>query len=120
MGHLKELGLMPKIDEDGDIAFTYQMVHFAVIASDGDDYFLRMTIPNIYEVDENNRLDVLEACSRVSCMVKVAKVFIAPNDNVWVAAEQLLDKTPNYEDVIPRTIRILMGAMKAFGNEIEG
>ena len=116
--HLKEIGLVPKIDEDGDIVFKYQMMTFIVLIDEDDEYFLRVGVPNIFAADENNRLDVLEACNRVTCRMKVAKAYITKNDRVWLVAEQLLDKNPNYDDVIPRTIRILMDSRNAFSEEI--
>ncbi|MCR5709344.1 MAG: YbjN domain-containing protein [Bacteroidales bacterium] len=116
--HLKELGLVPKIDEDGDIVFKYQMMTFLVLIDEDDEFFLRLAIPNIFSVDENNRIDVLEACNRVTLRMKVAKAFITGRDAVWLVAEQLLDKDPNYGDVIPRTIRILMDSRDAFSEEI--
>ena len=118
--HLKEIGLMPKIDKDGDIVFQYQMLTFVIIASEGDEHFLRIAVPNIFEVDDNNRVDVLEACNATSLRIKVAKAFITPHDSVWLVTEQLLDQTPNYEDVIPRSLRILLDARNAFRDALEG
>ena len=109
---------MPQVDKDGDIRFQYQMRRFFILINEKDEYYLRICLPGIYQVDENNRVDVLEACNAVSANLKVAKCYITPRNHVWATADQLLDKTPNYEDVIPRSIRILMDAQAEFYKQI--
>ena len=116
--HLKEIGLMPKLDDDGDIAFKYQMLNFCIILEERDEFFLRVALPNIFSVDENNRLDVLEACNTVTMRMKVAKCFITPGDSVWIVTEQLLDTDPNFEDIVPRSLRILIDARETFAGEM--
>lgn len=117
--HLKAQGLVPSIDQDGDITFKYQMLTFAVIFSKGDDQFLRIVLPNIFESDDNNRVDVLEACNTVSSKIKVAKCIITPHNRVWIMTEQLLDQTPAYDDVIPRSLKILLDAYRLFDRTME-
>lgn len=125
MGNIKEEisnyltseGLQPQ-DKDYGIFFKYQMLNFLVFWRDTDEHFLKIALPGIYDVDENNRVDVLEACNETTKGIKVAKCFI-PEDDVWVTAEQLLDTDPNFADVIPRTLRILMDARDEFYEQIE-
>ena len=113
---LKAQGLMPE-DRDYGIFFRYQMLNFLVIIDEDDDQFLRLALPGIFDVDENNRADVLEACNRTCHRMKVSKCYV-PQDDVWVAAEQLLDSDPNYEDIVPRLLNILMQSRDAFYEEI--
>ena len=110
-------GLQPQ-DRDYGIFFKYQMLNFLVFWREKDERFLKIALPSIYDVDENNRIDVLEACNETTKGIKVAKCFV-PEDSVWVTAEQLLDKDPNYADVIPRTLQILMDARDEFYEQIE-
>ena len=115
--YLTAEGLQPQ-ERDYGIFFKYQMLSFLVFWRDDDERFLKIALPGIYDVDENNRIDVLEACNEATKNIKVAKCFI-PEDSVWVTAEQLLDTEPNFSDVIPRTLHILMDARQEFYDQIE-
>lgn len=114
---LKSQGLMPKIDEDNDIVFKYQMKTFIVMDPEEDEQFLRIAMPGIFDIDENNRADVLEAANNINKMYKVAKCLVLDN-NVWIVTEQLIDSTPNYEDIIPRLLNIIFGAHLDFYKEL--
>ena len=70
-------------------------------------------MPAIFASDENNRGDVLEAINKVNLECKVIKCLLVDNE-VWVASEQLLDTTPKYADIIPRTLDALLGARMGF------
>lgn len=113
---LKEQGLVPE-ERDYGIFFRYQMLNFFVIIDQEDDQFLRIALPGIFDVDENNRADVLEACNRTCHRMKVSKCYV-PQDDVWVAAEQLIDSDPNYKDIVPRILKILIQSRDAFYEEI--
>lgn len=115
--YLTSEGLQPQ-DRDYGIFFKYQMLKFLVIWNDNDKRFLKIALPGIYDVDENNRIDVLEACNATTKGIKVAKCYIH-EDSVWACAEQLLDHDPNYADIIPRTLRILLDSRKEFYAQIE-
>lgn len=112
MDYLSNEGLRPQ-PEDFGIYFRYQMLDFLIHWSDDDELYLSISLPYIFKTDENNRIDVLEAANRVSVDKKLIKCVII-RDDVWVVAEQLLDSTPNYEDIIPRTLGALLHARQNF------
>ena len=116
--YLQSEGLQPHIDDDGDIAFKYQMLNFCFLIDEKDHQFLRLVLPNIFGVDDNNRQEVLQACNTVSLAIKVAKAVIV-RQNVWILCEQLVDSTPNYVDIVPRSLQILIDARKRFIDEIQ-
>lgn len=115
--YLTSEGLQPQ-ERDYGIFFKYQMLSFLIFWQEKDALFLKISLPGIYDVDENNRVDVLEACNSTTRNIKVAKCFI-PEDGVWVTAEQLLDTEPNFSDIIPRTLQILMDARDEFYEQLE-
>ena len=117
LAYLREQGFQPK-EEDFGIFFRYQMLNFLIFTDDEDPLYIRLVLPGIMDVDQNNREDVLEACNRVSCDVKVAKCFISDNKDVWIACEQLLDQDPKYDDILPRSLHILMVSQQAFFDAI--
>lgn len=105
-------GLRPQKEEFG-IFFRYQMLNFLVFWDESDDHFLRISIPNIFDVDDNNRFDVLTVCNSLNLERKVIKAVVT-EDSVWIGAEQLLDQNPVYEDIIPRTLNFLLNARSGF------
>ena len=52
--YLKSQGLMPKIDEDNDIIFKYQMLTFIYFNNDDDEQFFRLALPGIFDVTDEN------------------------------------------------------------------
>ena len=110
--YLAEEGLRPQ-EEDYGFYFRYQMLTFIIHWDEEDAFFLRISMPTIFASDENNRGDVLEAINKVNLERKVIKCLLVDNE-VWVASEQLLDTTPQYADIIPRTLDALLGARMGF------
>ena len=115
--YLKSQGLMPKIDEDNDIIFKYQMLTFIYFNNDDDEQFFRLALPGIFDVTDENRVTVLEAINETNKRMKVAKAYI-PRDDVWVAAEIMMDSTPVLDDMVPRLLGILTGARREFYDQI--
>ena len=110
--YLAEEGLRPQ-EEDYGFYFRYQMLTFIIHWDEEDAFFLRISMPAIFASDENNRGDVLEAINKVNLERKVIKCLLVDNE-VWVVSEQLLDTTPQYADIIPRTLDALLGARMGF------
>lgn len=105
-------GLQPKEEQFG-FYFKYQMLSFLIHWDENDARFLQILLPSIFSVDENNREDVLETINKINIERKVVKCLLI-NDSVSIVAEQLLDTTPNYQDIIPRTLGMLRQARDGF------
>lgn len=115
---LRQQGFCPEVDEDnGNILFKYQMANFIFINNDEDEEFFQLLMPGIYDVTDDNRDMVLEAANKVNQSIKVVKACVI-GDNVWLFFENLLDHTPEVEDIIPRALAILNGARQHFYQEI--
>lgn len=118
MNFLRQQGFCPEVDEDnGNILFKYQMANFLFINNDEDEEFFQLLMPGIYDVTDDNRDVVLEAANKVNHSIKVVKACVI-NDSVWLFFENLLDHTPEVEDIIPRALAILQGARQHFYQEI--
>ena len=115
--YLKSEGLMPK-DKDYGFFFRYQMLSFYIQWSESDERFLKISLPSIFSVDENNRQDVLEVANKIGLERKVVKCVV-PEDDVWIVAEQLMDSNPNFEDIIPRTLNMLVQARDVFYEKLK-
>ena len=119
LDYLKQQGLMPAFDDDNDIKFKYNMLTFFFFNNDDDERYFRMSLPNIYDVTEDNRFAVLEAINETNKTYKVAKLVVS-HDTVWISTEILMDSTPVLDDFIPRLLDIILGARKEFYEQIEG
>lgn len=111
--YLRHQGLMPEYNENGNIRFKYQMLVFIFFTDDNDRAFFNLTLPNIYEVTDDNRLAVFEAINQVNENTKVVKLTISGN-HVWCAAEIMIDTTPELDDLVPRLLGILMTSREKF------
>ena len=110
--YLASEGLQPQ-ERDFGYYFRYQMRNFFIEYDQEDEQYLRVIMPGIYEVDENNLVDVLTAANVVDRDRKVVKCFV-------VATELLIDATPNLEDIVPRALGMLIGAQECFNKALKG
>jgi len=109
---LKNEGLVP-VKEDFGIAFKYQMTNYIYMEDVNDESFFNLLIPNIYDVSEENELEVLRAINNVNNSMKVAKLVVN-NDSVWVCFENMLDKEHKLEELIPVAISTLHQSRQRF------
>lgn len=116
--YLKEQGLVPRYNDNGNIAFKYQMRNFLFFVDDNDSAFFNLTLPCIYDVTDDNRMAVFEAMNQVNENTKVVKLTIA-NDSVWCATEIMMDTTPELDDLVPRLLGILLTSRDKFYKAIE-
>lgn len=115
--YLTSEGLRPE-ETDFGFVFEYQKLTFLIFWDDDDNQYLKIALPGIYNVDDNNREDALAAANEVNIEWKVIKTVVL-SDEVWVVAEQLIDKDPNMADLVPRTIQILRSGRESFYEHLE-
>lgn len=111
-------GYRPKFDSDGDLTFRAEGLHFLYYANNDDQGYFQLVLPGIYDVTDENREQVLQACNHVCLDLKVVKAIII-RDSVWLNVEMLLDKNPKVEDLIPRCINMLIGARHSFYEKVD-
>lgn len=111
--YLQGQGLQPKKDEDGDILFKYNQLTFIYHEAEDDEGYFRMSLPAIFEVTEDNREAVLEACNQMNKTMKLSKTIL-PNDTVWVSFEIFIDRDPEWNEIIPRALHVLMDTRDEF------
>ncbi len=116
--YLRNEGYRPNVDDDGDINFKCTGLTFLVLKDDNDEDFIRICLPYICEVNDDNRIAVLEACHNLCLMRKVIKAFIV-NNHVWVVFEILADSTPEVSDFVPRAIDMLQQGREFFYKSLQ-
>ena len=116
---LSDEGFKHEIDEDGDVHFRYQGRNLYFTPDDDDTYF-RIILPNIYEAEEENRYQVLEACNAITRQYKVLKAYLTPKGNLWLSIEMFVDTTPDIGDFFERCCNILVHGYEDMKKEIFG
>ncbi len=117
--YLKEQGLVPKYNDNGNIEFKYQMRSFIFFANDNDEQFFQLTMPSIFKVTDDNRMAALEAMNQINDTTKVIKLTVTKNGNVWESTEIMLDSTPELDDIFPRLLNILLNTRQKFYDLME-
>lgn len=118
LNFLKQQGFCPEVDPDnGNILFKFQMANFLFVNNDEDEEFFQLVMPNIFDVTEDNREMALEAANKLNFSIKVVKASIV-NDSIWLFFENLLDKTPDVSDILPRALQILQTARQQYYQNI--
>ena len=116
--YLASEGLQPEEKSFG-FYFRYQMRNFFIEHDSDDDQYLRIIMPGIFEVNEDNLFEVLQACNAVARDRKVIKCWVSDED-VDLAAELLVDQTPDLKDIVPRALGMLLGGQECFYKALKG
>ena len=112
---LQEEGYRPQVDpDDGEITFKSEGLTYSYFPDENDDQYFRLMLPAIYDVNEDNKYEVLEAIDKTNYDIKVIKLYIVHNRSVWAALEILMDTTPEMGDIVPRAIALLRHARLEF------
>ncbi len=104
--YLKKEGYLPEMTEFG-LQFKSENLDFLSFRDDQDELFLNLFFPQIFEVTEENRQDVLVAIDKANTEVKVAKSSVRFNNAVWVGVEMLLPETYDLGDIVPRALNMM-------------
>lgn len=86
---------------------------------DDDENFLRLALPNIFDVTEENRPFVLEMVNSTNMTIKYTKTCVF-GERVWVFYEYRLYGNDNIEEVIEHGLLLLQATVGVFHRKIEG
>lgn len=122
--YLKSLGLSAKKSDLG-LNFTYEGWNFLLWNDADDPMFFRLTLPGIFDVKDENFAKAIMACNNINWNYKVVKAVLYDYEDgkdkgasVWMCYEQVLDSTPQVEELISRAIHSLIAATEAFNKEM--
>ena len=74
---LEVMGYKPMVDDDGDIAFHYQMKTIYVLGTQQEESkYLVVMLPQFHEIHEGEEIKTLTVCNKLTRDVTLAKVFI--------------------------------------------
>ena len=123
LNQLKSMGFDPIEIGDLGYAFQYEDVNYLYMPDDDDEHFLRIAIPHLLEVTDENRIAILEAMQETGLRMKYSKVCImyqAP----WAIYEHRLSLEKDLCDLLEHMIRVLevtaaVFCKKAMGEDID-
>ena len=122
--YLKSIGVTAAKNDLG-LNFTYEGWNFLLWADADDPMFFRLILPGVFDVTDDNYAEALMACNNVNWNFKVVKAVLYEYEDihesgasVWMCFEQVLDTTPQIEELIPRAVHSLIAAAEAFTKEV--
>ena len=116
MVELQKLGLLPQKEEFG-IGFKYQMVKYVYM--DGDEEYLKMYIPGIMEVDDDDLGMMLTILNSINNKMKVVKLVVVDN-LVWCCYEARVHEGVNLGDMVEHAVEALHVSYQQFHDLLEG
>lgn len=101
--------------------FVYEGWNFLLWNDADDPLFLRLTLPGIFDVNDDNYAVALLACNNLNWNHKVVKASLYEYEesgkrhaSVWVCFEQLLDGTDADPEIVTRAVSALIDAAERF------
>lgn len=119
---LKENNIQPEKTEFG-MRFFLEDWSFLLWEDPDDPAFFRLMLPGIFDVTDENFAEAILCCNQINMDYKVVKALIYSFDaekkgdeemNVWISFEQILDKTPEVGDLVPRAVNSMLNAAHDF------
>ena len=98
-------------------AFSYEGINYLYLNSDDDEEFLHISVPGIYEVDEENATTYLAVCEKINSLRKYVKAYTF-GDSLWIFYERALIGDENLEEVIRHMILHLAAAL-VFAHDVK-
>ena len=122
--YLKAQGVVPKKSDLG-LNFTYEGWNFLLWNDVDDPLFFRLILPGVFDVTDDNFAESIMACNNVNWKYKVVKAVLYEFEDehdkgtsVWMCFEQVLDSTPQIEELLPHAVHSLIAAAEAFSKEM--
>ena len=116
---LEEFGFsVEEIPEFGYV-FNYEGINFLYTPDNDDEDFLRFSVPNIFDVTEDNRTLVFDIINNTNLKIKYDKVC-AYGNNVWATYEHRIFNNDNIEEVIEHCLLVLQATVVLFHRLVEG
>ncbi len=115
---LRGEGMTGKVDDDGDVQFTYNDHTYFIEVNEDDTEFFRVVLPNIWPIESiQEHGQVLSACDAVNKGLKTVKAYVT-NDDVWIAVEMFVSRPDNFQPVLKRCLDVIEAAVDKFVEEM--
>lgn len=101
------------------VAFKYKNLTYIYQPDDCDGNYLRISVPQLYDVTEENRVALLEAMHETTMIVKCSKVCIMYN-SAWAVSEHFVTSTDGIADMLEYIILVLENTANTFLKIMKG
>lgn len=102
------MGLKPHEDEDGDLAFRYQMKNIFAVLGDESEQYLVLIMPQFCEIEEGEEHIALASCNKMTRELKLIKVYVDQTfKNVSANCEFYYTDEESLKNNIENSLKIL-------------
>lgn len=115
-------GLVPELDADGDLRFTFEGGHYVLFAEPTDESYVRILFPNFWPIEsDEERTRAFRAATVATRRCKGAKVWLRDDETDVCASIESFLPGPEYLDyVLARMIAAVQYAARQFRDEMHG
>lgn len=99
--------------------FEYEELSYLYNYDERDEDFLFLSIPNIFQVTEDNAEMVMPVINKANNIVKYAKITYS-QEMVWATLEYPLFEWVNIEELLEFAINVLQSAATTFDRVLRG
>ncbi len=117
---LQKLGFETRKIEDVGYIFNYNELNYLYMPDENDENFLRISVPQIYDVTDENRLGILNVVQDTNCAMKYIKAIVIGSDSVWLFYEYRLFSNEQLGDILEHMISALHAAYMIFQQKVNG
>ena len=121
---LKAQGVASKKSDLG-LNFTYEGWNFLLWNDADDPMFFRLTLPGIFDVTDENFAKAIMVCNNINWNYKVVKAVLYDYEDgkekgasVWLCYEQQLGGPADIDDLMHRTVQLLLAVAETFMKEM--
>ena len=115
MEFLKDEGLTPIIDNEGDIIFELENRKYLIDIDEKDLYYIRMVCHGgLKGMDENDMLKLFKAASETNSEIKMVKVIIINTESAVFSIESLLNDINDFKVFFNRWLMQVRDAFSIF------
>jgi hypothetical protein len=117
MNYLREEGYVPRVDEDGDIAFKVEGVEYYLITPTGNADILQLTWFGWEFDDEAEKGRAYFAANTVNASMKIGKLYVMEN-RMGLDVYQLIGSHDDVKIFFPKMLRLIRIALSRFHDQM--
>ena len=114
----ENLGFNLEDTESLGYTFNYEGINFLYMYNEDDENFLNISVPGIYDLEENNKEKYEELKEKINSTLKYIKAYTL-GDSLWLFYERDLSNNDDLEEVIRCMILHLAAALVFARDTIE-
>lgn len=104
----EDLGLNPKVDDDGDVMVRFQMKNIYALIGDEEEKYVTLALPHFYDIDENELPLVFAVCNNLTRELKLCKVYVERTlKSVSAACEFFYTDEASARNVVENAMQVL-------------